>query len=76
MWWAVHVARMEEGRSAFKILIGKPIGKRPLGRWEEIIRMNRYQYGNWVDWTQDWAYKCGIELPGSTSPVVSLWWTS
>ena len=50
--WADHVARMEEGRSAFKILAGKPIGKRPLGRtgrrWEDNIRMdlkeNRYQY--------------------------------
>ena len=30
--WAVHVARMEEGRSAFKILTSKPTGKRPLGR--------------------------------------------
>ena len=30
--WAGHVARMKEGRSAFKILTGKPIGKRPLGR--------------------------------------------
>ena len=30
--WAVHVARMEEGRNAFKILTGKPIGKRQLGR--------------------------------------------
>ena len=29
---AGHVARMEEGRSAFKILIGKPTGKRPLER--------------------------------------------
>ena len=29
--WAGHVARMEEGRSAFKILTGKPIEKRPLG---------------------------------------------
>ena len=29
--WAGHVARMEEGRSAFKILTGKPTGKRPLG---------------------------------------------
>ena len=41
--WAGHVARMEEGRSAFKILTGKPTGKRPLGRprrrWEENIRM-------------------------------------
>ena len=41
--WAGHVARIEEGRSAFKILTGKPIGKRPLGRpwrrWEDNIRM-------------------------------------
>ena len=37
--WAGHVARMEEGRSAFRILTGKPTGKRPLGRprrrWEK-----------------------------------------
>ena len=26
-----HLARMEEGRTAFKILIGKPTGKKPLG---------------------------------------------
>ena len=40
---ARHVARMEEDRSAFKILTGKPTGKRPLGRprcsWEDNIRM-------------------------------------
>ena len=30
--WAAHVARMEEDRNAFKILKGKPTGKRPLGR--------------------------------------------
>ena len=29
--WAGHVARMEEGRSAFKVLTGKPTGKRPWG---------------------------------------------
>ena len=42
--WAGHVARMEEGRSSFKILTGKLTGKRPLGRrrcrWEEYITMN------------------------------------
>ena len=30
--WAGHVDRMKEGKNAFKILIGKPTGKRPLGR--------------------------------------------
>ena len=29
--WAGHVARVEESRSAFKILTGKPTGKRPFG---------------------------------------------
>ena len=41
--WAGHVARIEEGRNAFKILTGKPTGKRPLGRpwrrWEVNIKM-------------------------------------
>ena len=42
--WAGHVATMEEGRSAFKILTDKPTGKRPLGRprrrWEVNIKMD------------------------------------
>ena len=41
--WTGHIARLEEGRSVFKILTGTPIGKRPLGRlrrrWEDSIRM-------------------------------------
>ena len=55
--WARHVARMEESRSAFKILTGKPTGKRPLGWprriWEDNIRMYLEEIdinaGNWVD---------------------------
>ena len=55
--WAGHVARMEEGRSASKILTGKPTGKRLLGRprrrWEDNIRMDLEEIcinaGNWVD---------------------------
>ena len=39
---AGHVARMEEGRSTFRILTGKPTEKRPLGRprrrWEDNIK--------------------------------------
>ena len=42
--WGGHVARKEEGRSAFKILTGKPTNKIPLGRpkhrWEDNIRRN------------------------------------
>ena len=47
--WAGHVARMEEGKSDFKILTGKPTGKRPLGRprrsWEHNIRMDFEEIG-------------------------------
>ena len=58
---AGHVARMEESRSAFKILTGKPTGNRPLGRprrrWEDNIRMDLeaigINVGNWVDSAQD-----------------------
>ena len=40
--WAGHVARMEEGRSAFKILTGTPAGPlgRPRRRWEDTIGMD------------------------------------
>ena len=59
-----HVARMEEGRSAFKIVTGKPTGKRLLGRpmrrWEDNIRMDLEEIGisagNWVDSAQDRNY--------------------
>ena len=62
--WAGHVARREEIRSAFKILTGKPTGKRPLGRpkhrWEDNIRINLEEIGiikrNWVDSALDRNY--------------------
>ena len=62
--WAGHVARMEVGRSPFKILTGKPTEKRPLGRpkcrREDNIRMELEEIGinarNWVDSAQDWNY--------------------
>jgi hypothetical protein len=44
MRWAGHVARMEEARNAYGILVGKPEGKRPLGRrrrrWVDNIKMD------------------------------------
>jgi hypothetical protein len=42
MTWAGHVARMREKRNAYRILVGKPEGKRPLGRprrrWVDNIK--------------------------------------
>ena len=49
MRWAGHVARMEEGRGVHKLLVGKPEGKRPLGkprlRWEDNIKMDLEEVG-------------------------------
>ena len=54
---ARHVARMEEGRSAFKIVTGKPTGNRPLGRprriWKHNIRINLKEVDvNTRDWVR------------------------
>ena len=42
--WAGHVARMEQSRNAYQVLVGKPEGKRPLGRprrrWEDNIKID------------------------------------
>jgi hypothetical protein len=49
MRWAGHVARMGEGRKVYKVLVGKPEGKRPLGRprrrWEDGIGMELGEIG-------------------------------
>jgi hypothetical protein len=49
MRWAGYVARMEEDRNAYRVLMGNPEGKRPLGRprrrWEDGIRMDLREIG-------------------------------
>jgi len=49
MRWAGHVARMGEERGAYRVLVGKPEGKRPLGRprrrWVDNIRMDFQEVG-------------------------------
>jgi hypothetical protein len=55
MRWARHVARMGEKRNLYRLLVGKPEGKRPLGRprcrWIDNIKMDLLGIGlNVVDW--------------------------
>ena len=51
--WAGRVARMEKGRSTFKILTGRPTGNRPLGRprrrWEANIEMDLKKINIYLD---------------------------
>jgi hypothetical protein len=61
MRWAGHVACMGEGRGVYRVLIGRPEGKRPLGRpmrrWEDNIKMDLREIGidgeNWIRLAQD-----------------------
>jgi len=61
MRWAGHVARMGAKRGAYRVLVGKPEGKRPLGRprrrWVDNIMMDLQKVGcgymDWIGLTQD-----------------------
>jgi hypothetical protein len=54
MRWVGHVARMGEERGVYRVLVGKPEGKRPLGRprcrWEKILRwiFRKWDVGVWT----------------------------
>jgi hypothetical protein len=49
MRWSRHVARVGKGRGAYRILVGRPEGRRPLGRprriWEDNIKMDIHEVG-------------------------------
>ena len=61
MRWAGHVACREERRGAYRVLVGKPEGKRPLGRprhrWENNIKMDLQEVVcggmHWIELAQD-----------------------
>ena len=61
MRWARHVARMGQRRGAYRVLVGKPEGKRSLGRprrrWEDNIKMDLQEVGcggmDWIELAQD-----------------------
>jgi hypothetical protein len=61
MRWEGHVARMREVICAYRILVGRPEGRRPLGRsrrrWQDNIKMNFQEVGwgsmDWIELAQD-----------------------
>ena len=61
MRWAGHVARMGEEREVYRVLVGKPEGRSPLGRprrrWVDNIRMDLQEVGcvymDWIGLAQD-----------------------
>jgi hypothetical protein len=56
--WVQHVACMWEGRGEYRVLVGKPGGKRPLGRprrrWEDNIKMTLQEWDVWIWTTLSW----------------------
>jgi len=61
MRWAGHVARMGGRKGVYRVLVGKPEGKRPLGRprrrWEDNIKMDLQEVGcgviEWIELAHD-----------------------
>jgi hypothetical protein len=86
MRWAGHLARIGAKRNAYRILVGNPEGKRPLGRarrrWVNSIKMDireiRWDGMDWIDLAQNrdqWrALERGNELSGSIKRWELLEW--
>jgi hypothetical protein len=76
MRWAGHVACMGEGRGVYRVLVGRPEGKRPLGRprhrWEDSIKMDLREIGidgvNWIQLAQD-----RVQWQAFMNTVINLW---
>jgi hypothetical protein len=76
MRWAGHVTRMGEKRNAYRTLVGKPKGKRPLGRprrgWVDNIKMDLREIGlggmDWIDLAQNWD-----QWRALVNMVMNLW---
>jgi hypothetical protein len=76
MRWAGHVAHMGEGKGVYRVLVGRPEGKRPLGRtryrWEDNIKMDLREIGidgaNWIQLAQD-----RVQWRAFVIMVINLW---
>ena len=61
MGWVRHIARMGERRGVYRVAVGKPEGKRPLGkprcRWEDNIQIYHQEVGygglDWIELAED-----------------------
>ncbi|KAJ4448411.1 hypothetical protein ANN_10427 [Periplaneta americana] len=82
--WAGHVARMGESRNAYRVLVGRPEGKRPLGKprrgWEDNIKMYLREVGyddrDWINITQDRnLWRAAMKLRVAWRPVSKVHYT-
>jgi hypothetical protein len=74
--WAGHVLRMGKERGVYRVVVGRPKGKRPLGRpkhrWEDNIKMDFREIGingvNWIRLAQD-----RVQWQACVNMVMNLW---
>jgi hypothetical protein len=74
--WVGHVTRMEEGKGVYRVLVGEPEAKRPLGRpgrrWENNIKLHLREIGidgaNWICLAQD-----RVQWRAFGNAVTNLW---
>jgi hypothetical protein len=75
MRWEGHVAHMGEKRGAYRILVGRPKGRRPLGRprrrWEDNIKINLQE----IRWGMDWIELAQVRdrWRAVVNAVMNLW---
>ena len=80
MRWAEHIAHLEQSRNAYRVLVGKPEGKIPLGRprhrWEDNIKMDLREVGwdpgEWIDLAEDREGTIGEPSKGGNEPPCPL----
>jgi hypothetical protein len=75
MRWVGHVARMGEGRGVYRVLVGRPEGKRPLGRtrhtWEDNIKVDLREI--WIDGTNwIWLAQYRVQWRACVNTVMNL----
>jgi hypothetical protein len=76
MRWVGHVACMREGRCVYRVLVGRPKGKSPLGRprhnWEDNIKMDLREVGidgvNWI-----WLVQERVQWLAFVNMVMNVW---
>jgi hypothetical protein len=82
MRWVGHVTRMVEKRNVYRLLVGKPEGKRPLGkprsRWIDNIKMDLLEIGvnvvEWIGLAQDrYKVESSCELGNEPSGSIKCW---
>jgi hypothetical protein len=76
MRWVGHVALVGEGRGVYRVLVGRPKGKRPLGRprhmWVDNIKLDLREIGidgvNWIHLAQD-----RVQRQAFVNMITNLW---